>query len=217
MPSSAFDYIADQLRACGLAICTVNSNDADCSALAPLAAQLRERVLALGEQEMQLAGTGRQQDFQLNRDIRRDRIHWLSADNSAEQAWLGHMEALRVHLNRSLLLGLFSYEGHFAHYPPGAFYKKHLDAFRGQSNRVLTTVFYLNPDWQPENGGELLIYQDNDHDDLRSKVLPEMGTLVTFLSEDFPHEVLAAERDRYSIAGWFRLNNSLNGHIDPPR
>jgi SM-20-related protein len=36
------------------------------------------------------------------------------------------------------------------------------------------------------------------------------------LSEDFPHGVLPAQRDRYSIAGWFRLNTSLFDRIDPP-
>jgi len=48
-------------------------------------------------------------------------------------------------------------------------------------------------------------------------VLPQLGTLVVFLSEEFPHEVLAAQRDRYSIAGWFRVNSSTAQQIDPPR
>jgi len=36
------------------------------------------------------------------------------------------------------------------------------------------------------------------------------------LSEEFPHEVLIAKRDRYSIFGWFRLNNTMENSIDPP-
>jgi len=38
---------------------------------------------------------------------------------------------------------------------------------------------------------------------------------VVFESERFPHEVLAAESERYSIAGWFRMNNSMVGTVDP--
>ena len=47
-------------------------------------------------------------------------------------------------------------------------------------------------------------------------VTPSFGTIVVFLSEEFPHEVLPAKRDRYSIAGWFRLNSSIANNIDPP-
>ncbi|MET0091118.1 MAG: hypothetical protein ABW068_14070, partial [Candidatus Thiodiazotropha sp.] len=36
-------------------------------------------------------------------------------------------------------------------------------------------------------------------------------------SERFPHEVLPAQRDRYSIAGWYRVINNQQGRIDPPR
>lgn len=37
----------------------------------------------------------------------------------------------------------------------GDFYLKHLDSFRGNENRKLTTVFYLNENWTPADGGEL--------------------------------------------------------------
>ncbi|MDO6805055.1 hypothetical protein Q4595_21565, partial [Wenyingzhuangia sp. 1_MG-2023] len=113
--------------------------------LAELSQQLRTRVMNLDEQKLQLAGTGREQAHQLNRQIRRDRIRWLTQENPAEKAWLDFMAQLQQHLNRTLLLGLFSYECHFSHYRPGDFYQKHKDAFIGQSNRVLSTVLYLNP------------------------------------------------------------------------
>ena len=68
-------------------------------------------------------------------------------------------------------------------------------------------VVYLNRDWQAEEGGELLIYKDEmPRADI--KVSPGFGTLVVFLSEGFPHEVLPATRDRFSIATWFRVSNS---------
>jgi SM-20-related protein len=49
------------------------------------------------------------------------------------------------------------------------------------------------------------------------RVLPCMGRLAVFLSEDFPHEVLPAKRDRYSIAGWYRINESSTERVDLPR
>jgi SM-20-related protein len=38
--------------------------------------------------------------------------------------------------------------------------------------------------------------------------------VVIFLSERIPHEVLPATRDRYSIAGWFRVNATTGGRLD---
>ncbi|MDP2609431.1 MULTISPECIES: 2OG-Fe(II) oxygenase [unclassified Oceanobacter] len=212
-----FQYIEEQLLSNGLAVCQPFDLQLPLTPLAELSQQLRTRVMNLDEQKLQLAGTGREQAHQLNRQIRRDRIRWLTQENPAEKAWLDFMAQLQQHLNRTLLLGLFSYECHFSHYRPGDFYQKHKDAFIGQSNRVLSTVLYLNPDWQADEGGELLIYGDEENDAVRSRLLPQFGTLVTFLSEEFPHEVLAANRHRYSIAGWFRLNSSVSHRVDPPR
>ncbi|MCE2596206.1 2OG-Fe(II) oxygenase [Motilimonas cestriensis] len=164
------------------------------------------------------AGIGRQKDHMQNNFVRRDEIHWIDGKTPAEQAWLDWNYRLQHFLNRRLFLGLFSYESHFAHYRPGAFYKKHMDAFRGEANRVLTTVFYLNPSWTTEDGGELVLYPEHDPDNQNAqlaKVMPTFGTMVIFLSEEFPHEVLPAMRDRYSIAGWFRVNNTEK--LDPPR
>ncbi|MDH5172415.1 MAG: 2OG-Fe(II) oxygenase, partial [Gammaproteobacteria bacterium] len=48
------------------------------------------------------------------------------------------------------------------------------------------------------------------------KVTPALGTVAVFLSEDFEHEVLPARRDRFSIAGWYRVNSSSARRADPP-
>ena len=53
----------------------------------------------------------------------------------------------------------------------------------------------------------MAIFDREEAEDAVELVLPELGTLVIFLSEDIPHEVLPAMRDRYSIAGWFRVND----------
>lgn len=161
------------------------------------------------------AGIGREQAHQLNQFVRRDRIFWLPQDHRPAQFYLGWIEQLRQCLNRELFLGLFDYECHYAHYRQGAFYKRHFDAFKGSSNRRLTTILYLNPAWQPQDGGELLLYA-NDNETLLETVLPGFGTMVIFLSEEFPHEVLPTNCSRYSLTGWFRINGSNSVNLDPP-
>ncbi len=184
---------------------------------AELLRDLHQRALALTEGGFQRAGIGRQTDRHIDNAYRTDAIHWLDRQHAAERAYLDWMEQLRRGLNRRLFLGLFDYECHFAHYAPGAFYKRHLDAFRGNTNRVLTTVYYLNPHWHEGDGGQLLIYRDEDSAEPFLRVPPQGGTLAVFLSDQFPHEVAPALRDRYSIAGWFRVNNSRTAVVDPPR
>ncbi len=161
-------------------------------------------------------GIGRQQDFQHNQRIRSDEICWIDGSMPEGQQWLSWCESLKQYLNQHLFMGLFSYESHFARFEAGAFYKRHYDAFRGQGNRILSMVTYLNPDWQLADGGELVLYAD-DNDTLGTSVLPRLGTLVLFLSEQFPHEVKPARKSRQSVATWFRLNTSRQGQIDPPR
>ncbi len=161
-------------------------------------------VFPRSESDMKPAGVGRGKDFHQDRQIRGDKIRWLLEDRPEEAAFLNWMSALQQGLNQRLYLGLQEYESHFAHYPPGAFYQKHLDAFKGKSGRKLSTVFYLNADWPQGAGGELVIY-DGASDQILEVVAPECGRLVIFLSEKFPHEVKAATGDRYSIAGWFKI------------
>ncbi|MCW8976343.1 MAG: 2OG-Fe(II) oxygenase [Sedimenticola sp.] len=170
----------------------------------------------LEEERFHLARIGRGLDQTKNAFIRRDKIYWMENSHPNAAAWFDWTTRLKRYLNRRLFLGLFSFESHFALYTPGDFYKKHLDAFRGESNRVLTLVTYLNKGWEPDQGGELVLYAPDEGAEI-TKVVPTFGTLVIFLSEEFPHEVLAADRDRYSVAGWFRINGSINHQIDPPR
>ena len=88
-------------------------------------------------------------------------IHFLITNNSeAGSAWVTRAESLQRFLNKRLFLGLFSFESHFAHYNKGDFYKKHKDAFKGEGNRVLSVVVYLNQQWSSEDGGELVIYNN---------------------------------------------------------
>jgi SM-20-related protein len=155
------------------------------------------------------AGIGRAQGLQRDTSIRSDSIAWMDASSPAQGAWLAAMEALRTAINRELFLGLFDYECHYAHYRQGEFYRRHRDAFAGSTlakSRVLSTVCYLNDSWHETDAGELLIYDGESNADEQplQKIAPAPGSLVIFLSEQFPHEVLPTSVSRLSIAGWFR-------------
>ncbi|MCB1917041.1 MAG: 2OG-Fe(II) oxygenase [Rhodocyclaceae bacterium] len=206
---SVFERIAEDLATRGFSVI----DGAVPTALAiSLAIEVRERSATA----FHWASIGREQTQMVNGFVRRDAICWIEGESEAERDWLAWIVQLKTALNRRLYLGLFSFECHFAHYPPGAFYKRHVDAFRGEANRVLTTVLYLNPAWGPDDGGELVLHLDADNEET-VRLRPTLGTLVVFLSEAFPHEVLPAQRDRYSIAGWFRVNASCAARADPPR
>ncbi len=179
----------------------------------PINHDLYRRVAMLDDDNaLSLAGIGREQAFQVNTQIRKDETRWLNNEHRIDTAYLAAMSAFRLAMNERLFLGLFDYEAHYAHYAPGAFYKRHVDAFKGQSSRILTTVLYLNPDWHSQDGGQLVIYQPNS-DAIVTTVEPELGTFVVFLSDQFPHEVLSCKQDRYSIAGWFRTHDPLQAPL----
>lgn len=187
------------------------------NALPPLLAEgLWLQLQHMSPAQFHRAGVGRERDHALNQFVRTDEICWINGESAAGAAWLDWCQHVQRELNRQLFLGLFSFESHFAHYAPGDFYRRHLDAFKGEANRVLSLVAYLNPGWQPDAGGELVLYTGAGEGE-NLKVTPAFGTLVLFLSEDFPHEVLPAQRDRYSVAGWFRVNSSSLERADPPR
>lgn len=148
------------------------------------------------------AGVGRGQGLAVREGIRGDSIQWLEHGQSApSDGYLQAMDELRSALNQAFYLGLEDFECHFACYPPGAFYQKHLDRFRDDDRRTVTAVYYLNEAWQTEHGGALRLYLA---DQTELDVLPSAGTLVLFISAELPHEVLPATRERLSLTGWFR-------------
>lgn len=138
-------------------------------------------------------------------DVRSDEIRWIQQPASSEpqRAFLDQFEQLRLRLNRTLQLGLFEFECHFARYSAGAFYARHIDQFRDDGHRKLSCVLYLNENWNAEESGELRLYLDGGNAHFED-VLPQGGRLVVFLSGRFAHEVLPAKRERISIAGWFK-------------
>ncbi|CAH1528738.1 SM-20-related protein [Vibrio harveyi] len=173
------------------------------------AAELRDCI----PDDWKKARIGRNDDVTRIETIRSDKIQWLKRDMGAPVAsFLDKMEEIRLEANRHFFLGLFEYEAHFAKYEKGDFYQKHLDCFKGNENRRLTTVFYMNESWSEEDAGELVVYDLNDNK--IATIPPRSGRLFVFLSEQFPHEVLPTNAERFSIAGWFRINGVKDNQLD---
>ena len=153
------------------------------------------------------ASIGRGASQTINSQVRQDAIFWL---NDSEQGMAGEFQAwthaLIQALNETLYLGLVEAELHFALYPEGGFYQRHIDNFKASSARLITVILYLNQHWTQDQGGELRIYLENEQ---VMDIAPQAGTLVIFLSERFEHEVLPTQQERLSLTGWLRRRSSL--------
>ncbi|MET1254175.1 2OG-Fe(II) oxygenase [Aliikangiella maris] len=156
--------------------------------------------------EFHAAGIGQGEQQNINQQIRGDEIYWLNDNHIHSRRWFIWCESLRVYLSRRLLLGLTRFESQLAFYSAGAFYKKHRDSFRGNNNRLLTVVTYLNEDWQADDGGELVLYPKTQPP---IYVPPQSGTIAIFLSEEMLHEVRPTYQSRYSVTCWFRTDSAV--------
>lgn len=212
---------------------------------ADLVAALRAEAEAIDDAGATHAGRIGRGSVEARREqVRRTRIAWLDGSSPAQQRFLEGAEALRLEINRALFAGLFEFEAHFAVYPPGGFYARHLDAFAPRPgaaanaalgpgaarSRVVSLVVFLNRSWGEADGGRLAIWPPMDDDTGRrpdlgaldtvpaaAEIAPEGGGLVLMMSERIPHEVRLSHADRYAIAGWYRVNASIAGAVDPLR
>jgi len=174
----------------------------------------RELVTALRDEgarrraagEFHAATVGRAGSAEHDASIRGDSICWLGVDaaTAPEGALIAQLYALSVALNGALFLGITEVEAHYACYPPGAGYLRHVDRFRDDAARVISLVLYLNDDWRDGDGGALRIYATCDATEPACELAPRGGTLVAMRSEAIAHEVLPANAERWSIAGWLR-------------
>ena len=168
-----------------------------------LAQHLVKRLFELKEQNLlKAAGIGNAAKLTQNSAIRSDAIYWLDRanNNEHENAFLDQVDAFVAYLNRSCYTGITGYEFHFALFDKGSFYRKHLDQFQDNSGRQFSMITYLNENWQPEDGGELCIYDG----DVTQKVAPTNRKTVFFKSNELVHEVLETNKPRLSVTGWLR-------------
>jgi SM-20-related protein len=166
--------------------------------------------------ELSNAGTGRGGAPQ-DASQRHVQSSWLNGTSDAEHQFMAFAERLRLAINQRLMLGLFDFEAQFLLYPPGGFYRRHVDALHGDRGRVVSLVAYLNPDWLATEGGALAVWPAGGEGEPIALVAPLAGTVVLMLSEDIPHEARVASRQRRAIAGWFSINTSTADRTDPAR
>ncbi|MDX1939191.1 MAG: 2OG-Fe(II) oxygenase [Saprospiraceae bacterium] len=205
-PEALFERIADNLSMQDFAVVEDVFSDIEQETL-------RQELFQQYEHgTFKAAGIGNKKGYQQNTTVRGDHIHWVERDNTSSQChfFFDLMDALSEYLNRTCYLGIRSRELHFAMYPPGAFYKRHLDVFQNTKARKISVVCYLNKDWQEKEGGQLRLYIPTD-DGLEKTIelLPFGGRLVCFRSDLLEHEVLPATRERLTITGWLKNENNF--------
>ncbi len=144
----------------------------------------------------------------IKKDVRGDVIHWLADDRrqEAEKVFFTRIDDWIDYLNRTCFMGIQQREFHYAVYKEGTFYKRHLDMFQADDRRKLSFVCYLNDeDWAKENGGELVLYPQENGEEVEKVVYPFPGRTVIFESQVLEHEVKPVlTSERLSITGWFK-------------
>ncbi len=170
-------------------------------------ALLKEQTALLEKGMFRHAAVGKGGQKQVRTEIRSDEVLWMDSEDlsSLQKIYWEKVEGIRQALNQRCFLGLRSFEGHFARYPVGSFYKRHLDQFHAVPHRVVTVILYLNDSWSREYEGALRLYLPQaDGTERIEDVLPFGGRMVVFLSGEIPHEVLPTQKERISITGWLR-------------
>ena len=157
------------------------------------------------------AGIGNQQ-VAVEKQIRGDEILWLEKDTAVaeEAAFLVKIEQFMDYVNQTCYLGLRDFEFHYAVYPPGTFYKRHLDQFRSDSRRKLSVICYLNTNWHESDGGQLALFLPETQPgegEQEITIQPIGGRLVCFESGRLEHEVRPAVRERLSVTGWLKTES----------
>jgi len=194
--NSQFDLLIDSYLDNNIGIDTGFLNE-------QLSVGLQQNILQLQSDKMMMAaGIGNEAIKDSNQKMRGDKIYWMdkSHNNIYEQEFLQHIENFIDRLNSTCYTGINGYEFHYAIYEEGSFYKRHKDQFKNDSNRKYSLINYLNNNWLEEDGGQLVVYQN----EAVQKILPQSQTAVFFKSDEMEHEVTKANRSRMSITGWLK-------------
>ena len=157
------------------------------------------------EDKFKKAAIGNKFEEQIIKSIRGDFVLWIDEknSNSAEKLFFNKINSLIDYLNKTCFLGILHKEFHYAIYPEGTFYKRHLDTFQNDSRRKLSIVSYLNDEnWLKTNGGELVIYKEDGSEEV---IYPLPGRVVIFESQILEHEVKEVKNsERLSITRWLK-------------
>jgi len=163
------------------------------------------------EDQFKKSAIGNQSNEKIIDAVRGDFILWLDEANAgdAERNFFNKLSEFTQYLNRTCFMGIAKQEFHYAVYPEGTFYKRHLDTFMNDSSRKLSVVCYLNDeDWKPEYGGELTLYFEENGKEVAKNIYPLQGRLVVFESQVLEHEVKPVNKKRLSITGWLKTRGN---------
>ncbi|MFN2261597.1 MAG: 2OG-Fe(II) oxygenase [Psychroflexus sp.] len=171
-----------------------------------LVSELRQNLkIKYKQDDLKKAAIGNRVNEAIIKNIRGDFIRWIDEKNAdkTESQFFEHINNFIEYLNRTCFLGILHREFHYAVYPKGTFYKKHLDTFQNDDRRKLSMVCYLNDEnWSLKNGGELVLYPENED---KITINPVPGRLVIFESQILEHEVKPVKSsNRFSITGWLK-------------
>ncbi len=153
------------------------------------------------------AAIGNKLNETIEKSIRGDVILWMDETKAddAEQLFFNKINQLVNYLNKTCFLGILHKEFHYAIYPIGTFYKRHIDTFQNDDRRKLSFVCYLNEDgWAAENGGELCLYLNENNQEVEKNIYPLPGRVVIFESQSIEHEVKTVHSQRLSVTGWLK-------------
>ena len=176
--------------------------------------QLREAIIRKeNKKDFHQAAVGSSVNEQIVKSIRGDKIRWIDEENKTEteEIFFSKINDFIEYLNLTCYMGIEESEFHYAIYPEGTFYQKHVDAFKNDDRRTLSIVLYLNDEeWKDEFGGQLTLYlADENKVEKELDILPLAGRLAVFDSKSIPHEVKTVNRPRYSITGWLKTRGNI--------
>tara|TARA_B100002003_G_scaffold248011_2_gene280801 strand:- start:82 stop:720 length:639 start_codon:yes stop_codon:yes gene_type:complete len=168
--------------------------------------RLRTSLLAKYEEDQfKKSAIGNRTNELIEKAIRGDFILWMNEVEAGEteKIFFNKINNLVDYLNKTCFMGILHKEFHYAVYPKGTFYKRHLDTFQNDSRRKLSIVSYLNDEnWLKTNGGELVIYKEDGSEEV---IYPLPGRVVIFESQILEHEVKEVKNsERLSITGWLK-------------
>lgn len=159
------------------------------------------------EDNFKKAAIGNRLNETIVKSIRGDVILWMDETraDAVEKLFFNKINDLVGYLNKTCFLGILHKEFHYAIYPKDTYYKRHIDTFQNDDRRKLSFVCYLNEDgWLPENGGELVLYLNENGNEIEKIIYPFPGRVVIFESQIIEHEVKPVNTERLSITGWLK-------------
>lgn len=101
---------------------------------------LRQSLLEKHEEDkFKKAAIGNRTNEVIIKSVRGDVILWIdeAKANQAEALFFDKINDLIRYLNRTCFLGISQKEFHYALYPTGTYYKRHIDAFQNDDRRKL--------------------------------------------------------------------------------